>query len=320
MPATGPALKGLFSPEPFMRRLLLAVLAVSCLAGPVLAAPGDQALDDVRILSADDMGGRGIETAGSAKARAYIRGRLEKIGLTVVEQPFVFTRKADGKAVHGVNLIARINGTVAGGKVIVVSAHYDHLGIQDGVIYNGADDNASGVAGLLAVAEAFRAAPPKHTVILVALDGEESGLRGARAFVESPPVPLVDIGLDVNFDMLAKNAKGEIYVSGGAPFPWLKTRLERLARGAPVTLKLGHDTDADGPQNDWTTQSDQGAFAAKGVPWVYFGVEDHPEYHRPTDDFATVPRAFFTGVVALVVSATRLFDNELDAMMKEAGR
>lgn len=303
-----------------MRRFLIAALVALLSAAPAIAAPGDRALEDVRILSADDMAGRGVETPGSARARAYIRGRFEQIGLPVEEQPFGFTRKADGKEVHGVNLIVRIAGTRPGGKVIVVSAHYDHLGTRDGVIYNGADDNASGVAGLLAVAESFRAAPPEHTLLLVAFDGEENGSRGARAFVASPPVPLADIGLNVNFDMLSKNANGEIYVAGGSRFSWLKTRLQRLAKEAPVTLKLGHDTDVDGPQNNWTTQSDQGAFDAAGVPWVYFGVEDHPEYHQPTDDFATIPQPFFKGVVALVVSATRLFDDELDAMMKEAGR
>lgn len=303
-----------------MRRFLLAAAAVLLLGSPAMAAPGDRALEDARILSADDMAGRGIETEGSAKARSYIRGRFEQMGLTPVEQPFVFTRRRDGKEVHGINLIARIEGRQAGGKVIVVSAHYDHLGTRDGVIYNGADDNASGVAGLLAVAEAFRASPPKHTILLVAFDGEEAGLRGARAFVETPPVPLADIGLNVNFDMLSKNAKGEIYVSGGSQFSWLKTRLERLAKGAPVSLLLGHDTDAAGVENNWTTQSDQGAFAAKGVPWVYFGVEDHPEYHQPTDDFATIPQPFFKGVVTTVVTACRLFDDELDAMMREAGR
>lgn len=304
-----------------MRRILLAAAATALLLGaPAMAAPGDRALDDVRILSADDMAGRGVETEGSAKARAYIRDRFEQMGLTVVDQPFAFTRRRDGKEVHGVNLIARIDGTQAGGKVIVVSAHYDHLGTRDGVIYNGADDNASGVAGLLAVAESFRAAPPKHTILLVAFDGEEAGLRGARAFVESPPVPLSDMGLNVNFDMLSKNAKGEIYASGGSQFAWLKTRLDRLAKKAPVTLLLGHDTDADGADNNWTSQSDQGAFAARGVPWVYFGVEDHPEYHQPTDDYATIPQPFFKGVVTTVVTACRLFDDELDAMMKEAGR
>lgn len=303
-----------------MRRFLIAVLTALLSVAPAMAAPGDRALEDVRILSSDDMAGRGIETPGSARARAYIRGRFEQIGLTVEEQPFSFTRKPDGKEVHGINLFVRIAGTRPGGKVIVVSAHYDHLGTRDGVIYNGADDNASGVAGLLAVAEALKAAPPNHTILLVALDGEESGLRGARAFLDSPPVPPGDISLNVNFDMLGKNAAGELYVSGGSRFPWLKARLVRLAMGAPIALKLGHDTDADGPHNNWTTQSDHGAFAAKGVPWVYFGVEDHPEYHKPTDDFATIPQPFFRGVVALVVTATRLFDDELDAMMNEAGR
>eukprot|EP01035_Chromulina_nebulosa_P041095 gene41096-55559_t len=93
--------------------------------------------------------------------------------------------------------------------------------------------------------------------------------------------------------MLSKNAKGELYAAGGSPFPWLKVRLDRLTASAPVTLKLGHDTDVDGPQNNWTSQSDHGVFAAAGVPWVYFGVEDHPEYHKPTDDFATIPQPFF---------------------------
>jgi len=303
-----------------MRRFAFAALAACLVSPPALAAPGDRALDDVRILSADDMGGRGIETEGSAKARAYIAGRFRDLGLTVVEQPFGFTRGSDGKEVHGVNLIVRIEGTRPGGKVLVVTAHYDHLGTRGGVIYNGADDNASGVAGLLAVAEAFTAAPPVHTVVLVALDGEETGLRGARAFVASPAVPLADIGLNVNFDMIAKNAGGEIYASGGSRFPWLRTRLERLAAAAPVTLKQGHDSDIDGPHGNWTSQSDQAAFADKGVPWVYFGVEDHPEYHKPTDDFATVPQTFFLGAVATVVAACRLFDEELDAMMNEAGR
>ncbi|MFZ4606706.1 MAG: M20/M25/M40 family metallo-hydrolase [Caulobacter sp.] len=297
-----------------MRRIVIAALAVFLSVAPAMAAPGDRALEDLRNLSADDMGGRGIGTEGSAKARAYIRGRFEQIGLTVVEQPFAFTRKRDGKEVHGVNLVARIDGTAPGGKAIVVSAHYDHLGTQGGAIYNGADDNASGVAGLLAVAEAFKAAPPKHTLILVALDGEESGLRGARAFVESPPVPLADIGLNINFDMLAKNAKGELYASGGAQNAWVKARLEALAVSAPVSLKLGHDTGPDDDINNWTYQSDHGAFARAGVAWVYFGVEDHPEYHKPTDDFATVPQDFFRKAVATVVAAVRAFDDQLGAM------
>ena len=303
--------------------LILAALGVAFATSACAAAPGAKALEDVRILSADDMEGRGVGAPGGAKARAYVAQRFAEIGLKPqgagFEHPFSFTRK-DGAVVNGVNLLARIEGARTPDLVMVVSAHYDHEGIKGGEIYNGADDNASGVAGLLAVAEAFKAHPPEHTVILAALDGEESGLQGARAFVAAPPVPLAAIALNVNFDMISKNAKGELYASGGGPQPFLQPILQGLAARAPVALKLGHDTDADGKSNNWTMQSDQGAFAAKGVSWVYFGVEDHAEYHKPTDDFATVPQDFFLKAVATVVEATRLLDGQLPGIAKAAGR
>ncbi|HWU79971.1 MAG TPA: M20/M25/M40 family metallo-hydrolase, partial [Caulobacter sp.] len=291
-------------------------------AAPAFAGPGDKAIDDVRVLSADDMQGRAPGTPGSEKARAYILSRFAQIGLSPIgdkfEQPFTYAKR-DGSTVQGTNLVARIKGT-QGGEAMVVSAHYDHLGVREGQIYNGADDNASGVAGLLAVAEAFKAKPPKHDVILAVVDAEEGGLRGAKAFVAAPPVPLASIALNVNFDMLSKNAKNELYVSGTAPFPYLKPILVKVATTAPVTLKLGHDTDADGKDNNWTNQSDHYAFAEKGVPWVYFGVEDHPEYHKPTDDFATVPQDFFKRSVATVVQASLALERELDDVAKAAGR
>ena len=309
-----------------LRHTLALSAALVALAGSAYAAPkpGAHALDDVRILSADDMEGRGVGTPGGAKARAYIVKRFGQIGLKpqgkAFEQPFTFKPKFAFKDVTGVNLVARIEGTSSSDKVLVVSAHYDHLGVRKGQVYNGADDNASGVAGLLAVAEAFKARPPRHTVLIVAFDGEESGLKGAKAFVADPPVPLAKIGLNVNFDMISKNAKGELYVSGAGPQPFLKPVLEGVARTAPVKLKLGHDTDADGKENNWTQQSDQGPFAAAGVPWVYFGVEDHPEYHQPTDDFATVPQDFFKRAVATVITATRALDDDLDGISRAAGR
>ena len=309
-----------------MRLLLVPAFLSLAIASTAHAAPkpGANALNDVRVLSADSMEGRAIGTPGGAKARAYIAKRFGQIGLRPqgksFEQPFTFKPRYFGKDVTGVNLVARIPGTSSSDKVLVVSAHYDHLGVRKGEVYNGADDNASGVAGLLAVAEAFKAKPPRHTVLIVAFDGEESGLRGAKAFVADPPVPLASIGLNVNFDMISKNAKGELYVSGAGPQPWLKPVLSSVAKTAPVKLKLGHDTDAQGKENNWTQQSDQGPFAVAGVPWVYFGVEDHPEYHKPTDDFATVPPDFFKRAVTTVVMATRALDDDLDRIDKAAGR
>lgn len=304
------------------RSALLAVALLMSAAHPALATPGERALDDIRILSADDMQGRAPGTPGSERARAYILGRFAEIGLTPVgerfEQPFSFVKR-DGSSVQGVNLVARIKGT-AGGKAMVVSAHYDHLGVRDGQVYNGADDNASGVAGLLAVAEAFKAKPPKHDVIFAVVDAEESGLRGARAFVAAPPVPLESIALNVNFDMLSKNARNELYVAGTAPFPYLKPILVKIATTAPVSLKLGHDTDADGKENNWSNQSDHYAFGEKGASWVYFGVEDHPDYHQPTDDFATVPQDFFRRSVTTVVQASLALEQALDQVAKASGR
>ena len=300
----------------------LIAAAILSAAAPALAAPGDRAIEDIRILSADDMQGRAPGTPGSEKARSYIVSRFARIGLSPIgdtfEQPFEFAKR-DGTKLRGVNLVARIKGTRPG-KAMVVSAHYDHLGVRNGEIYNGADDNASGVAGLLAVAEAFKAKRPKHDVIFAVVDAEESGLRGAKAFAAAPPVPLESIALDVNFDMLSKNAKNELYVSGASPFPFLKPILVKVAATAKVTLKLGHDTDADGKENNWTTQSDHYAFGEKGVPWVYFGVEDHPEYHRPTDDFATVPQDFFKRSVATVVQASLAVEKDLDDVAKASGR
>ena len=302
-------------------RLLAVILVLGAVNGACAATPGARALDDVRILSDDAMQGRAPGTPGSAMARAHILKRFGEIGLAPVgaafEQPFSVVRR-DGTRIDAVNLLARIPGTRAGGKAMVVSAHYDHLGVRGGEIFNGADDNASGVAGLLAVAEAFKAHPPTHDVILAVLDAEEGGLSGARAFVANPPVPLSTIALNINFDMLSKNTRNELYASGASPFPSLRPILEKVAATAPVRLSLGHDTDADGKANNWTDQSDHYAFAEKGVPWVYFGVEDHPEYHKSTDDFATLPQDFFRRSVATVVAASLALEQNLDRI--EAAR
>lgn len=305
-----------------LRGVLLAGLALASLAmAPLPAEDGRLLLEDVRILSADDMQGRFVGTEGSAKARAYIEKRLKAIGVkpiypTGYDQGFDFTAK--GTARHGTNIVGQIAGKEPGGPVLVVSAHYDHLGVRDGQIYNGADDNASGVAGVLAAAEAFKARRPKHTVIFVLFDAEEGGLQGSKAFVAAPPVPLERIALDVNFDMISKNAKGELYVSGAFPFPWMRGRLEALAADAPVKLLLGHDDPKQGP-DDWSYQSDQWAFAQAGRPWIYFGVEDHPEYHQPSDDFATIPQDFFKAAAATVVAAALKFEADLDAIARQEG-
>lgn len=310
----------------------LALILCACAAAPpkpmaeaeTVIKPTDPLIDDVRILADDAMRGRAPGTKGSAMARSYIEDRLAEIGVDPVrdsyEQAFIFTTKQE--AHEGTNIVGRIEGTARNHArhVLVVTAHYDHLGVVNGQIFNGADDNASGVAGLLAVAQAFADDPPRHDVIFAVVDAEEPGAKGSRVLVSDPPVPLSTVVLNVNLDMLSKNDKGELYAAGAAHWPFMQERLEALARTAPVRLKLGHDSPAWGEKQDWTTESDQVAFNEKGIPWVYFGVEDYPDYHTPRDRFSTIPQDFFRRSAATVVQAVRSFDDDLDDIAKDAGR
>jgi Zn-dependent M28 family amino/carboxypeptidase len=301
-----------------MRRLLVAAAAILGLG----AAPAEKVLDDVRILSADDMQGREIGTPGSARARAYLLVRLREVGLkplgAAFEQPF--TGRVRGEPKDGVNLVGRIEGRDPSGPILVISAHYDHLGVRNGQVFNGADDNASGVAAALAIAEAFRETPPRHTVLIALWDGEEGGVAGARAFVKADPARLARIALNMNLDMVGRGDKGELYVAGARHYPFLKPRLEALAARAKVKLKLGHDGPPWSGHDDWTGQSDHIAFHEMKVPFAYFGVEDHPDYHQPTDDFEKLPVGFYRASVTTLVEAARMFDRELDAIAREAGR
>ena len=270
-------------------------------------------MQDIGVLAHDSMEGRLVGTPGNARARAFIersfreRG-LQPAGSSSYLHPFDIQR--DDATIEGVNIIGQVTGTAQPSQYIVVTAHYDHVGVRDGEIYNGADDNASGTAALLALADYFTRNRPRHTLIFAALDAEEGGLRGARAFVESPPVPLQSIVLNINMDMVGRNDAGELYVAGTAHYPQLLPFVEEVARNAEVTLIPGHDRPGARPSDDWTTASDHAAFHRAGIPFLYFGVEDHPDYHRPTDEMSGIQPGFYPRAVRTVLSAVRLLDRE----------
>jgi len=265
------------------------------------------------------MEGRGTGTKGGELARAYVSRRFKEAGLAPLwssfEQPFELPSK--GK---GVNLVGYVKGTKYPDRFIVVTAHYDHLGVRDGQVYNGADDNASGVAVLLQLAAHYAgAARPEHSLVFAALDAEELGLVGARALVKRLKAEKRDVALDVNLDMVGHSERGELYASGTYHTPALRPALERVAANAPVKLLIGHDRPEQG-HDDWTNQSDQYAFHKAGVPFVYFGVEDHADYHKPSDDFDTLTRDFFVGAAETVLSAVEAFDADLKAVSKDGAK
>ena len=312
---------------------LPALLAILTLAGctpevttppPAILAPVavDQLLEDVRLLSADDMQGRLVGSPGVAKARAYLIDRLNQLGVSPLagqglELPFAFQQK--GKTINGVDLVGIIPGTGGSDRALILMAHYDHVGVRDGQIYNGADDNASGVAAVLNIAASLKKQTPRHDVILALVDSEEEGMNGSKALLADPKFAetLKRVVLAVNLDMVSRSDKNELYVSGGYHFPFLVPRLDAIAKEASVKLLLGHDR-PEQAHDDWTDQSDHYAFQQIHRPWVYFGVEDHPDYHHPSDDFAMIPADFFHRSAATIELAVRAFDRDLEAIAGEA--
>ena len=257
------------------------------------------------------MEGRSPAQPSITKAREYVKRRFKESGLEPLEadfdQPFEIKRRGGTGTISGVNYVGLIKGSRLPEKYIVITAHYDHVGIRDGKIYNGADDNASGTSALFALASYFNKNRPDHSLIFVAFDAEEMGLQGARHFVGNLPVPKESILLNVNMDMLSRNDKGELYAAGAFHHPQLRPALEKAQKKAKVKLLLGHDDPKLG-RDDWTSQSDHGAFHAAKIPFIYFGVEDHPDYHRPTDDFANIQPEFYVAAVETVIGAVREFD------------
>lgn len=254
-----------------------------------LTADSARILDELRELSSDSMEGRGTGTPAAARARAFLSERFASAGLTPLgsgwEHPFPWQYR--GKDMTGVNLVGNRPGDPSLERIIVVSAHYDHEGIRNGEIYNGADDDASGSVALLALARALNGVAVRHRLVFVAFDAEEEGLEGSRAFVAHPPISLDQTDLDLNMDMVARTG-GVLWAGGAHHTPALRPILEEVAARAPLTLKLGHDAPGAPEGDDWTHSSDHGPFLDAGIPFVYLGVEDHPDYHRPTDDFERI--------------------------------
>ncbi|MTI88658.1 MAG: M28 family peptidase [Balneolaceae bacterium] len=265
-----------------------------------------QLVEDLRVLSSDEMEGRRTGTEGNRKAREYLVERFKQVGAEPFKgeytHPFTFENRS-GEKLEAVNVIGQINGQTD--SVIVITAHYDHLGVRDSLIFNGTDDDASGTAVLLAYADYFNKEEPNHTLVFAAFDAEEMGLKGARAFVEDS-VLLERVVLNINLDMISQNDKGELYASGTYHHPELKPVLESIETG-DVQLLFGHDRPEQG-YDDWTSASDHGAFHAKGKKFIYFGVEDHEHYHKATDDFDTIPLDFYKSSAQVILNAILAFD------------
>jgi Zn-dependent M28 family amino/carboxypeptidase len=262
-----------------------------------------------------------VGSPGGARARAYILARFKASGIPAIgasyEQPFALAGTGRGGrggrgGTTGINVVGRIPGREIPGRHIVLSAHYDHVGVNGGRVFNGADDNASGTAALFALGRYFSTHPIRHSLIIAAFDGEERGLSGSRAFVSHPPVDRSSIVLNLNADMIGRDAGHQLFVSGTFEQPALKPPVARVAARAPVRLLMGYDN-PNGPESEyWMRMSDQWSFREAGIPALYIGVEDFEHLHKPTDDYANMTHRFFVDAVETIRLLVEEFDKALD--------
>ena len=204
--------------------VVLSGLVPRAQANTPVAVDAAQIYRDVEMLAADDMEGRLAGSPGGQKARQYVLARLKDAGVAPIgsgfERPFTFVSRRQEPR-EGTNLVGVIRGTRDPDRYIAVTAHYDHVGVRNGVVFNGADDNASGVAALLALARHFTRDRPEHSLLIAALDAEEAGLQGARALMRDPPVPVSAVIMNVNMDMVGRDPDNRLFAVGTHHYPFL---------------------------------------------------------------------------------------------------
>ena len=264
---------------------MIPALLAFCLGGKLDPAirPAD-IRTHVEYLAADELAGRHAESEEARVAARYVATHFREFGLRPLRQG-----EGKGEGLEGYflpiddekvapNVVGVLPGTGPG--YVVVGAHYDHLAPRkkgEDRIFNGADDNASGVAAVLEIAQAAgtRQKKPGATLVFIAFTAEERGLRGSRHFVAHPPFPLEEIVGVVNLDMISRGEPNLIFCEGGEN--------ERMRNAADkANRRVGLDVRYD-EHPRWRFQSDHAPFMRKGVPTLYFGVEDHEDYHRVTD-------------------------------------
>jgi hypothetical protein len=193
------------------------------------------------------------------------------------------------------NVVAMVRGSDPNlrDEYIVYTAHFDHvgIGIADATgdsIYNGADDNASGTAVLLETAAAFAAleVPPARSVIFLAVSGEEKGLLGSEYYSENPTVPIEQIIMNLNLDMVGRNHPDTV-IGIGRQYTNLGTLADRVVREHP---EIGFTVIEDPvPEEQGFFRSDHLHFVNKDIPAIFFSAGfDHEDYHKPSDEFALI--------------------------------
>jgi ABC-type amino acid transport substrate-binding protein len=268
---------------------------------------------DIVAFSTDEMNGRYFRSEEGARAATWLADKLAAAGAKPLEGRDSMLVPVAKFPAAAPNVVAwhppkgAQLGADSSGEFILVTAHFDHLPparTGEDRIYNGADDNASGVAGMIAVANALRDDALNVGVVFVGFTGEEMGLIGSRAFLEEETLPPARIRGLFNMDMISRQPDGAIRLDGGPKGKVLVDLLVRLAPKVPIEMKV--DT-----HPDWLDRSDQGPFLRAGIPAVLVSCEDHEDYHKVSDHADKVDEQLAARTATLVALAVRTYAKEM---------
>jgi Zn-dependent M28 family amino/carboxypeptidase len=255
------------------------------------------------IIASDEMEGRDTGSKGQKKAGEYLISQYAKAGITFPEgasdyyqripSAFLNSRRKNSLP-DSENVWAYIKGSEKPEEVLVISAHYDHIGVENGEIYHGADDDGSGTVAVLEIAKAFQKAKenghgPKRSILFLHVTGEEHGLLGSKYYSENPLFPIANTITDINIDMIGrrddlhKDSNNYVYVIGS---DYLSSDLYTICEEANksfVNINLDYTFNDRNDPNRFYYRSDHYNFAKKGIPSVFLFNGVHADYHKPTD-------------------------------------
>lgn len=277
---------GLGSPCCAVVNLLL--LTASALAATPQGAREAITSEELRrhtiFLASDTLEGRAAGTQGGRAAAAYLAVEFDKAGLKPAAEGEDFLQPFENGYQNLLGLVPGSDPDLAG-EVIIVSGHFDHVGLGNrgnsfgpyGQIHNGADDNASGTAAVLAVARAIASldTAPRRSVLFALWDAEENGLLGSKHWLENPTLDVQSIRLMINCDMVGRLRNNSLVAYGTRTAAGLRQHLAEANAGSDLMINF-----------DWRqrTDSDHWPFFQQGIPYVLLHTGDHEDYHRPSDD------------------------------------
>ena len=255
-------------------------------------------------IASDEMEGRNTGEPGQKKAGKYLIKEYQSNKISYPKGakdfyqpvPSEFMSKAfSPKLNDSENIWAYIEGTEKPEEVLVISAHYDHVGMKNGEVYNGADDDGSGTVALLEIAEAFMQAKkdgygPKRSILFLHVTGEEHGLHGSRYYSENPLFPIANTIADLNIDMIGrrdnehKDNGNYVYVIGSDRLSTDLHNINEEANKKFTNLELDYTFNDRKDPNQFYFRSDHYNFAKKGIPIIFYFSGVHDDYHMPGDD------------------------------------